>query len=70
MTVKDRVRKHRAKLRSHQWGRLDAWVGVHLIEKVRKIAKANTCPMWAVVQEALEAYVSGHDQTTNTGKNP
>ena len=60
MTVKDRVQKHRAKLRTEQCGRLEAWVSNDLIEALRTIARQQNRYLWAVVREALKAHVTRH----------
>ncbi len=59
-STKARVKRHRAKLRDQYCGRLEVWIGVTVIENVRKIANRKKVPMWAAVQEALESYVTGH----------
>ncbi len=58
--TKVRVRKHRAKLRDQYCGRLEVWIGVTVIENLREVATRKKVRMWAAVQEALEAYVTGH----------
>ena len=58
--TKARVHKHRAKLRGKYCRRLEVWIGITVIENVRAVATRKHVPMWAAVQEALEAYVTGH----------
>ncbi len=58
--TKARVQKHRSKLRGKYCRRLEVWIGVTVIENVRKIAKRKKVPMWMAVQDALEAFVTGH----------
>lgn len=70
MTVNDRVRKHRAKLHDAYCSRLEVWIGTTVIENVRVIAKHQRVPIWEAVQDALEAYVSGHAAADNGLKNP
>ncbi len=59
-STKARVQKHRAKLRGQYVGRLEVWIGRTVIQNVRKVAKRRKVQMWVAVQEALEAYVTGH----------
>jgi len=59
-STKARVQKHRAKLKSQYVGRLEVWIGRTVIENMRKVAKRRKVQMWVAVQEALEAYVTGH----------
>ena len=58
--TKARVQKHRAKLRGQYCRRLEVWIGITVIENVREVAKRKKVRMWVAVQEALEAYVTGH----------
>ena len=58
--TKVRVEKHRARLRSKYCRRLEVWIGIVVIENVREVAKRKNVPMWMAVEEALEAYVTGH----------
>ncbi len=58
--TKARVRKHRAKLQGKYCQRLEVWIGITVIENVREVAKRKNVPMWSAVQDALEAYVTGH----------
>ena len=58
MTVTNRVHKHRDTLRSQDCGRLDVWVGNDWIRGARTIAKWQQRPLWAVIQDAIKAYVS------------
>lgn len=60
MTVKERVREHRNKLKQQDCRRLEVWQGVTLIEQVRQIARGKEESMASAVQEALEAYVAAH----------
>jgi hypothetical protein len=65
MTAKARVQKHRAKLKTAQCGRLEAWVSNDLIEALRTIAKQQNRYLWAVVREALKAHVTRHAELVN-----
>ncbi len=58
--TKARVQKHRAKLRGKYCRRLEVSIGITVIENVREVAKRKQVRMWVAVQEALEAYVTGH----------
>ncbi len=60
VSTKDRAQTHRAKMRDEYVGRLEVWIGITVIENVRKVAKRRKVQMWVAVQEALEAYVTGH----------
>ncbi len=64
-STKDRVQKHRAKLRGQGCGRLEAWITITTIEKVRQIATREKVSMWQVVQHALKTYVTGHAAAAN-----
>ncbi len=57
---KTRVRKHRAKLQRQGCGRLEVWITIPIIEKVRQVATRENVSMWQVVQYALRTYVTGH----------
>ncbi len=57
---KTRVQKHRAKLQRQGCRRLEVWIGRTVIENLRAVATRKNVPMWSAVQEALEAYVTGH----------
>ena len=65
MTAKDRVQKHRAKLKTEPCGRLEAWVSNELIEALRTIAQQQNRYLWAVVREALKAHVTRHAALVN-----
>jgi hypothetical protein len=58
MRLNDRVRKHRAKLHGQHRRRLEVCIGVTVIENIRRIARYKRQPPWAVIQQALEAYVT------------
>ena len=60
MTTKDRVQKHRAKLRTEQCGRLEVCIGLDVIEGVRALAKGKNVSTWEVVEDALKAHMSRH----------
>ena len=53
MTVKDRVRKHRAQNRENGFVRLEVCLGLGLIDIVRKCAKQKNVSMREVVEDAL-----------------
>jgi len=55
MTVKARVQKHRAKLKTKQCGRLEVCIGLDVIEGVRELAKRKKISTWEVVEDALKA---------------
>jgi hypothetical protein len=65
MTAKERVQKHRAKLKTEQCGRLEVWIGLEFIEGVRALAKRKNVPTWAVVEDVLKAHVSRHAALVN-----
>ena len=60
MTATDRVRKHRAKLRTEQCSRLEVWIGSWIVEGVRQLAKRKGRETWAEVQEVLEQHLMAH----------
>lgn len=60
MTINVRVQKHREKLRRAQCRRLEVWIAGGMIDDVRQLAKAQKRSTWDVVEEALQAYVTGH----------
>ena len=65
MTAKARVQRHRAKLKTEQCGRLEAWVSNDLIEALRTIARQQNRYLWAVVREALKTHVARHAALLN-----
>jgi hypothetical protein len=65
MTTKARVQEHRAKLKTKQCERLEAWVSNDLIEALRTIAQQQNRYLWAVVREALRAHVTRHAALLN-----
>ena len=52
-----RVQKHRAKMAAEDYARMEVTLGTWLIAKVRELARKSGWPLWAVVQEALIAYL-------------
>jgi hypothetical protein len=54
MTVKDRVREHRAKLQEQQRQRLEVCISIPLLDQVRHTTKK---PLSHVVQDALAWYI-------------
>lgn len=70
MTTKTRAQKHRAKLKTAQCGRLEAWVSNELIEALRTIARQQNRYLWAVVREALKAHVTRHAALLNSPQAP
>ncbi len=72
MTTKERVRKHREKLRRQQYQRVEVWLSADLIQTTQKIAQNHGQPLWAEVQDALKNHVSLYDslsQQTPRGSN-
>jgi hypothetical protein len=65
MTAKDRVQKHRAKLRTEQCRRLEVCIGLDVIEGVRELAKRKKVSTWEVVEDALKAHVTRHAATAS-----
>lgn len=55
-----RVQRHRAKLRAEHRARLDVWIGITVIEKVRAVATRKKLTMREAIHEALQAYVTGY----------
>jgi len=55
-----RTRKHRANLKAGGCRRLEVTISIHMIEKIREVAKRKKLTMWEAVQDAIEAYVTGH----------
>lgn len=54
-SVKDRVRKHRAKCQEEQYRRFEVTLGLGLIDRVREMAKRRKVATWEIVEEALLA---------------
>ncbi len=63
------VIKHRAKLRGERGRRLEVWIGMDVIENMREVAKRKNLPMWAAVEDVLQANVSGHASAVNAPHN-
>jgi hypothetical protein len=57
MTNAQRVRKHRAKLRSEQCSRLDIWIATWIVEGIRQLAKSKGNEPWSEVQNVLEQHL-------------
>ena len=57
MTIAERVRKHRAKLRAEQCSRLDVWIGTWIVEGIRQLAKTKGREPWSEVQDVLEQHL-------------
>jgi hypothetical protein len=57
MTATDRVRKHRAKLRTEQCSRLEVWIAGWIVEGIRQLAKSKGREPWAEVQDVLERHL-------------
>jgi hypothetical protein len=57
MTARERVRKHRAKLRAEQCSRLEVWIGTWIVEGIRQLAKKKGRETWLEVQDVLEQYL-------------
>jgi hypothetical protein len=62
LKVRARVRKYRAKLDGQHCRRLEVCIGVTVIENIRRIARYKRQQTWAVIQQALETYVSAYVQ--------
>jgi hypothetical protein len=60
MTATERIRKHRAKLRAEECGRLDVWIGSWIVEGIRQLAKTKGRETWAEVQDVLEQHLIAH----------
>lgn len=72
MTNKDRVRKHREKLRRQQYQRVEVWLSADLIQAIQRIAQNHRQPLGIEVQDALKNHVSLYDslsQHTPRGSN-
>ena len=54
MTASERIRKHRAKLRAEQCGRLDVFIGAWIVEGIRQLAETMGRATWEEVQDVLE----------------
>ena len=54
MKAKDRVRKHRDKLRAQGCTRLDLWVGGALFNDLCRLAIYRHGPLRQIIQEALK----------------
>jgi len=57
MTATDRVRKHRAKLRAEQCGRLEVWIASWMVQGIRQLAKAKGHETWSEVQDVIEQHL-------------
>jgi len=60
MTGTERVRKHRAKLRTEQCGRLEVWIGMWIVEGIRELARRKGRETWLEVQDVLEQHLLAH----------
>ena len=60
MTVNARVHKHRDNLRREDCERLDVWIGRDWIRGARLVAQWQKKPLWALVEDAIKAYVAQH----------
>lgn len=58
MTVKDRIRHHRANLRQQHFCRLDVWIHQSTISEIRRMATARELAVWSVVEAALKSYMT------------
>lgn len=65
---KMRVQKHRDKLRAEHCGRLEVWIGKGVIKAAKDLAHREKAEVWEVVQDALQAYVSGHTKSEGDDK--
>jgi hypothetical protein len=71
MTATDRVRKHRAKLRTGQCSRLDVWIASWIVERgVRQLAKTKGGETWSEVQDVLEQYTEYRARLPNPPLGP
>ena len=57
MTIAERVRKHRTKLRAEHCSRLDVWIGTWIVEGIRQLASTKGSETWAEVQDVLERHL-------------
>jgi hypothetical protein len=57
MTPTDRVRKHRAKLRTEQCSRLDVWIASWIVQGIRQLARTKGSETWSEVQDVLEQHL-------------
>jgi hypothetical protein len=57
MTIAERIRKHRAKLRAEQCSRLDVYIAGWMVKGIRQLAKAKGHEPWAEVQDVLEQHL-------------
>ena len=57
MTGKDRVRKHRNKLRAGNYSRLDLWIDGGLYDELRTLAIYRGLPLRQIAQEAFHETV-------------
>ena len=69
MTTTDRVRKHRAKLRTEQCSRLDLWIASWIVEGIRQLAKRKGRETWAEVQDVLEQHLVAHGAVPGAEEN-
>ena len=66
MTATDRVRKHRAKLRTEQCSRLEVWIAGWMVEGIRQLAKTKGRETWSEVQDVLEQHLMAHGSVPST----
>ena len=57
MNAKERVRKHRERLRAEQNARLDLWINSALYDDLRTLAAYRCLPLRHVIQEAFSDMV-------------
>ena len=54
MTIAERVRKHRAKLRTEHCSRLEVWIADRIVQGIRQLATTKGREPWAEIQDVLE----------------
>jgi hypothetical protein len=66
MTPKDRVQKHRDKLRARKYSRLDLWISGDLLDDLCTLARYRHVPLQLIVQEASKDAVGKYACTPGT----
>jgi len=61
-----RIQKHRVKMAAEDCARMEVTLGTWLIARARESARKSGWPLWAVVHEALIAYLKA-GSPTDTG---
>ena len=58
MLTKDRVQKHRSKLRAERFRRLEVWISTDVVANLREVATYRDSDLRTIVQEAFSTYLS------------